>query len=875
MNSIEQKGKSHRVLLSLVEIILLLILMLISQASAQQPTENALVRGHFSDGDGVWRAEDFGWFYYDLDEKQGGEMLSVDVDGRTVEKSHIIYTSRAWSSKFKYKPWGAYRSIAFLGKHYLTGYFDSSFTKEVSSLQKGELREVLIDDDDVRTLNYNTSLPLYEGYVLVAKEISQKNGVVNFILLKDKKPVDTKIVSIGGTYVYKIDNFPLILVHLADAMSTGNSGLAEVNGVFQVSDVPYIKLYEGAKLENMEVTGLSEESIELKSNKAITLSRNGVALLVGGLALKVVDRPELIYYPEGGIFDYGNRVLRGPVFGDNSAIPVKMGDLDLSAEARWNTGNFTGFYFDPENNLGDESLIIYRTDGRRVSLPSESKIEGDKTILNGMQYASLTQTKQFDFKPWGNYLVICFLGDIWFAGYDPSQDQKKDSLNLMEHDQLGKVLIDEEIRGKMVAGNYSLEEGYEVRIRDVNKDEIFVQLLKDGNDVDSSVVKSNSTYIYKKNLGDVKDMPIIMVHVSDIFSDGNESFATIDGVFQISDRYIIPVEPGNGIGKLQIVSTSSLGIIMLNNEIINLNRDSAIALAPGLNIRVADNDTLRYTMYTLQSLVPRPKPPRIEYPGNVSSFSQANISMIVPAGELVQVSAEILDPSGKTIYFKDITKLGRGSGDIWGYYWTWNASALVMSDDRSIVLDADQGAVPALLYLNNSSSPIKVSVKFNSSGRIANIADSNVLYYISSSEYKLTNSSLSYGEMLSNSTARKQIIKIQTNSSFLKFFDIINGSLTLGDYNHTITGPIDSIEPHAERIGAPSGRYELRLRIENVVDALRVSGYYFNVTESKEANNLSTTIFPKTGGKSKKSDAPAFIIALAAFVLVAFVMRRV
>jgi S-layer protein (TIGR01567 family) len=871
MNSIDKRGKRHRFLLILAEFTLLL--MLISQASAQQPVEAAMVRGHLSEGDGIWRAEDFGWFYYDLDESQGGEMLSADVDGRTAEKSRIIYDSRAWSSKFRYESWGTYMSIAFLGKHYLTGYPESSFTKELSSLQKGELREVLIDDDEVRTLSYNTSLPLYEGYELVAREISQKSGVVNFILLKDKKSVDTKIVSIGGTYVYKIEDFPIILVHLANAMSTENSGLAELDGVFQVSDFPYIKLYEGAKFENMEVTGLSEEGIELRNGKAITLSKNSVVPLVDGLVLTVVDSPKLIYYPEGGIFDYGNRVVRGPVFDDNSAIPVKMGELDFSAEARWNTGNFTGFYFDPENNLGDETLIIYRTDGRRVSLPSESKREGDKTILEGMQYASLTQTKHFEFKPWGNYLFISFLGDIWFAGYDSSQDQKKESFNLLEHDQLGKVLIDEEIQEKVVTGNYSLEEGYELRIRDLNKDEIFIHLLKDGIEVDSSTVKSNSTYIYKKNLGDVKDMPIIMVHVNDIFNDGNESFATINGIFQISDRYIIPVEPGNGLGKLQIVSTSPLGIIMLNNEIINLNRDSAIALAPGLNIRVADNDTLRYTMYTLQSLVPRPKPPRIEYPDNVSSFSQANISMIVPAAELVQVSAEILNPSGKTIYFKDITNLGRGSDDLWGYYWTWNASALVMSDDRSIILDADQGTVPALLYLNNSSSPIKVSVKFNSSGRIASIIDNNELYYISPSEYKQINSSLSYDEMLSNNTARKQIIKIQSNSSFLRFFEIMNGALTPGNNNHTITGSIKSIEPHAERIGAEPGRYELRLRIENAVDALRVSGYYFNVTESREANNLSATISPEADVESKKSDAPGFIIAMAAFVLVAFVMR--
>ena len=65
------------------------VLCLATGAYAQDAVEAAYVRGHFSDGDGVWRAGDFGWFYYDPDEDRGGEELIVDVQGRTVEKGHI------------------------------------------------------------------------------------------------------------------------------------------------------------------------------------------------------------------------------------------------------------------------------------------------------------------------------------------------------------------------------------------------------------------------------------------------------------------------------------------------------------------------------------------------------------------------------------------------------------------------------------------------------------------------------------------------------------------------------------------------------------------------------------------------------------------
>jgi len=88
----------------------------------------------------------------------------------------------------------------------------------------------------------------------------------------------------------------------------------------------------------------------------------------------------------------------------------------------------------------------------------------------------------------------------WFAGYDSSKETPKATKKLDRAEYLGKVLMDIETQVIVLAGNYSLQEGYEMRIRDVANDSIFLQLLKDGISVDNSVVKSNSTYIYKKDL---------------------------------------------------------------------------------------------------------------------------------------------------------------------------------------------------------------------------------------------------------------------------------------------------------------------------------------------------------------------------------------
>ena len=84
--------------------------------------------------------------------------------------------------------------------------------------------------------------------------------------------------------------------------------------------------------------------------------------------------------------------------------------------------------------------------------------------------------------------------------------------------------------------------------------------------------------------------------------------------------------------------------------------------------------------------------------------------------------------------------------------------------------------------------------------------------------------------MLTNSTAKWEYIKINIGSSMLKFYETVNGSFNLSKSNHTITGSIDSLEPHALRIAAKPGKYELGVRIENTADALIVNGLFFNVT---------------------------------------------
>ncbi len=815
--------------------IVLLLVVLLPATSAQ--TEVALVRGHFSSGNGSWSPEDFGWFYYDLDEGVGGESLSVDVVGKLAEKNHIIYTSRVFSSDFKFEPWGRYETIAFLGKPYLAGFPESNFTEAASFLEKGELRRVLIDNDEVHTLTYNESLPLMGGYTIALAGISDSGEEVSFVLFKNGKPVDASVVNVGETYVYKIDDIPVILVHLTDAMCGEDCGIAEVDGVFQVSDSPAIHLSEGSRLDNMKLTDISEEGIEFRTDVDLTLNRNTAVPLLDGLVLVVIDTPQLIYYLQGGIFDYGVHEIRGPVYTGNSSLPLfnpvtraTVGQI----KARWNSENFSGFYFDPEDQLGNEGLIINNLSGRDIKTYDSRVENGFRVGTSGMQYSSFVQPSEFKFKPWGSYYVVGFLGQLWFAGYGTNTSDEIGHINTMSQRQIDQLLLDlDEVLTVDAGRSLPLRDGYELTLLSVSDNEAFVQLRKNGAMVESAVLKPNSTYIYKSDVGDINDLPVIAVNIQNVFEGDPERDTqrmVVDGVFQISDRNYLPVDPGNDFGEFEIVSSDPRFLFLVNPDVISLDRDSSQSLWYGMNIKVADNDTLRYYLYTPQYVVSKPELTGINYPKDIPSDSEINFTMAVKAGEIRKVSVDILGPDGRTVFSRDITDQRLGSGENWIFAWRWNASERRLSDDGSAVLDASL-PIPALLYINQSSEPIKVGILFDKSGKIATMMEDETSYYVSPFGLGLVNSNLSYRDMLQNETARREYIKIEPGRSVLRFFEFINGSSRLNNTNHTITGPIESIEPHVERIPAGQGKYELRLRIENAINALKAEGlFFFNVT---------------------------------------------
>jgi S-layer protein (TIGR01567 family) len=303
----------------------------------------------------------------------------------------------------------------------------------------------------------------------------------------------------------------------------------------------------------------------------------------------------------------------------------------------WDNSTFAGFYYDVDKNLGAETLTFSLSD----STPS-STILSDQPFANdynrGVVYQTVAQPKNFNFKQWGQYNVIGFLGEACFASYDNTVTQSmkdhKESVaylhdnsqneNLMTDEQISKVLIDDNTEQAVTSSNpLKLKEGYVLSLKsvDATANTAILELTKNSEVIDSKVVApsrvnatmSDKTYYYKADIGSTANIIQIAVHFKNAFHASDQNLATVDGVFQLSDKPI-SIKPNQQYDKMSIrnVDATSQIITMDNKDNqITLSKNKDIVLMQNIHIRTANQDRidadnpLRFYIYKLVTAEPK------------------------------------------------------------------------------------------------------------------------------------------------------------------------------------------------------------------------------------------------------------------------------
>jgi S-layer protein (TIGR01567 family) len=184
----------------------------------------------------------------------------------------------------------------------------------------------------------------------------------------------------------------------------------------------------------------------------------------------------------------------------------------------------------------------------------------------------------------------------------------------MTKEQICKVLIDDNTEMLISSSSpLKLKEGYELGLIYVNASQSIVQLKKNNISIDTKIIQpsiagasmDDKTYYYRTSIGNVADIVTIAVHFKNSIHGPDKDFATVNGIFQISDTPII-LTNDQQYGKMSIrnVNPTDYTITLDNKDNqITLAKNKDIPFMGAIHIKTADQDyidiyaPLRYYIY--------------------------------------------------------------------------------------------------------------------------------------------------------------------------------------------------------------------------------------------------------------------------------------
>ncbi|MDN5309454.1 MAG: hypothetical protein PWP14_848 [Methanolobus sp.] len=533
-----------------------------------------------------WNAKTFSGFFYDLETGFSSETMTITDISRTIGDGKLVYRTEPVDSNFEHSGWGKYQVIGFMAEKYFAGYTSNTTINgvdRVSLISSGQLSKVLIDNDDKKSVYSGSSLTLEDGYKLNIVQVDKNGDKVFVTLTKDGDELDSAVISGSGDYIYKTDlgdsdDVVIVAVRFTSIFSGTESNAVTIQGIFQISE-DYIELEDGASYGKMEISGFSDNYIEMENDGSISLSKGKIIPVMGKIKFIVADSDTLRFAPFVDMSSPGTYELRGT---------VAEGDEKLT----WTPLNFEGFYYDIDEGIQTEKLELKEINGR--SIPK-----------NKLVYTSTPKAVSFEHSSWGSFNVIGFMAEKYFAGYPSGAFGSSSSVDILSDGLLSKVLIDEDDKKSVYSGSsLVLEEGYALNIVQVDKngDKVMVTLTKDGDEVDTSIISGSGTYIYEKDLGDSDDVPLIAIHFDSIFSGTESNAVFVKGIFQISEDYL-EIEDGDTFGKMEVTGIGG-SITMSNKDSISLSKGKSIAIMGDVSINVADSSDVRYYPYVEVTTTP-------------------------------------------------------------------------------------------------------------------------------------------------------------------------------------------------------------------------------------------------------------------------------
>ncbi|SFM26229.1 S-layer protein domain-containing protein [Methanolobus profundi] len=619
----------------------------------------------------TWDARTFSGFYYDLDSGKLSESLTIIDIGRNIDSNDIVYEAVPIETDFAHEEWGSYETVGFLGEEYFVAYTNNTTiiggSDDLNMLSVGQLSKVLIDDDEHVVVYSDSSLLLNDGYALDIVDILYEGNSVLLALTKDGVEIEQKNVSVYDHYVYKTNigdckNVTLIAVRPVDCFIGMISEIVVFEGIFQISD-DYLDIEAGDSYANMRVMHINETNIQMKNSGTVTLNKGNLVELMGDILLNVADDETLRFKPSVDRTAAGTYELRG-ITAENERV-------------NWTPLNFEYFYYDINNDLGTEKIILTNLNGRDIE---ENCMEYTTSIQESYFKANYSDldTSLYPTK----YPVMGLFGEMYIP-------LKNNTSNI-----LTRLLLDSDDEYHLQLGeNLSVNDEYTLFLKYANVDEkkVSIEILKNRQEKYNQTITLGTyggTIVYEEDIAGMDTVEIMRIHLSNISTDQT---VAIDGIWLRDDQDILKIDNGDTFGELSVSDIGSNYLRMQNNNTITLSKDSIIDIAGNFSFRIANDDTLRYYPFT-EVITPEPltivqltpdAPYASSYEGDMTTFDIelneiADITWILDE-EILYTNESVMSASytniSNTSGTYNLKVVAENENGILQNEWTWTVKA--------------------------------------------------------------------------------------------------------------------------------------------------------------------------------------------------------
>ena len=558
----------------------------------------------------IWDSYNFEGFFYDLKYDISTETMKLFsapaslVSTRTIPKNGLVYNTGKCTVDFKvYEKEGV--SIGADKTYNVVGWQAEKWVAIKGLSNKIAKLAFEMDKEEKKTMTPGETWALGAGYELTINAIDARTtpGQIWFTLKKDgvlieegvgQAPANSnlnekqKSVYIKTKTMLGESEVLLFTVYVDNIFSGAKTDLVQFKYAWLIDENSAKEIKSGDRCGVFQVRTASAAGIMMDNEDTVSLSRDSVVTLIGNMKFIVADNDTLRFYPYVEQTAPGTYETRGTVAQENAVnSPI------------WDTYNFAGFFYDIKYDRTTEKLSLlhpvhfYKTNSNTIqkkeliytthSIPVDFKIfEKEGMNVDGSQ----------------SFRVVGWQAEKWVAVKGVSNKIAKIALEM-----------DKEEKKTMTTGEtWPLGAGYELTIDSIDarttprqvgftltKDRALIEKFMGQAPANSNPdEKQKAVYFKKKNILGEPEALLFTIYVDNIFSGAISDMVQFKYAWLIDESSAKEIKSADKFGVFVVRSADSTAIMMDNENIISLSRNSETNLMGNISFVIADNDTLRF-----------------------------------------------------------------------------------------------------------------------------------------------------------------------------------------------------------------------------------------------------------------------------------------